>query len=98
MTDSVVGMTTSTDSITEINIDSVQQILKEEYLGIGAIGADAIVSMWSDFSEALQTEWSLENGVTEEELALKLAELTLAIVRDGKVRKMNTPIGWVVVE
>jgi hypothetical protein len=54
--------------------------------------------MWSDFSEALQTEWSLENGVTEEELALELAELTLAIVRDGKVRKMNTPIGWVVVE
>lgn len=82
----------------EITLATVQQLLKEEYLGIGAIGAGAIVSMWSDFHEALQTEWSLENGVSEEQLALELAELTLAIVRDGNARKMNTPDGWVVVE
>jgi len=75
--------------------ETITSILKNEYLGIGAIGADAIWAMWQDFAEGKHADWLTETGVSDQELAQELTAITLLIVRDGNVRKMNTPTGWV---
>lgn len=73
--------------------ESLDEVLAENYLGIGAIGSHVIASAWDDYAndrldlEDLQT--------TDHELVDALQRLTNDIVSGGHLHSMRTPIGWV---
>jgi hypothetical protein len=82
-------MTTSVDK-------TLDNILAENYLGLGAIGSHAIMSIWDDFTnKAHETDdWITEQGISERDLAHALIRLTAFIIDSDLLDKMNTPDGW----
>jgi len=76
--------------------NSLDEILAENYLGLGAIGRDAILSIWDDFvNKRHETDdWMGEQGITERDLAQALMRLTADIIDGGYLDKIRTPNGW----
>lgn len=72
---------------------SLDEVLAENYLGIGAIGSHVIASAWDDFANDRYDLDELET--TESELVSALMRLTTDIVAGGYLHSMRTPIGWV---
>lgn len=81
------AMTTTRDN-------SIDEILAEEYFGMGAIGKIAIQALWEDFAEGRMTEWLEETETTETELLEAMVRLTADIVSSGKINMYRTMNGW----
>lgn len=78
-------------------MNNIENILRDEYLGIGAIGKFAIVSMWDDFANNRYQDGILEDQATDVfEIGLILCRLTEEIVASGKCEQMIDGRGqWV---
>lgn len=72
---------------------TLEQVLTEEYLSIGAIGSQAIASMWDDFAND-RFDFA-ELGAEENEIVATLQKLTSWVIDNGYLHFMNTPGGWV---
>jgi hypothetical protein len=73
--------------------DSLDEILAENYLGIGAIGSHVIASAWDDYANDRFDLTDL--STTDSELVSALTRLTTSIIEGGYLHSMRTPIGWV---
>jgi len=85
--DILMDMTTPRDN-------SIDEILAEEYLGVGVIGKVAIHALWEDFAEGRMNEWLEETETTRVELLEAMLRLTTDIVGSGKVDMLRTMDGW----
>ena len=67
---------------------SIQEVLADNYLGLGSTGVSAIAEMWDDLlHERFDADWLKEFGTTKDKLIWELLKLTNEIVlRD----KLNT--------
>lgn len=76
--------------------NSLDEILAENYLGLGAVGRDTIFAMWDDFMNKRHEtdDWMTEQGITERDLAHALIRLTADIIDGGYLDMVRTPEGW----
>ena len=81
-------MTTFRDNTTD-------EILAEEYLGLGITGKLAIQALWEDFAEGRMGEWLEETETTEAELLEAMLRLTADIIKSGHIHDMRSIGGWV---
>jgi hypothetical protein len=72
---------------------TLDEVLADNYLGIGAIGSHVIASAWDDFANDRHDLEALDT--TEGELVGALMRLTASIVDGGYLHSMRTPMGWV---
>lgn len=72
---------------------SLDEVLAENYLGIGAIGSHVIASAWDDYANDRHDMEALDT--TDSELVSALMRLTNDIVANGYLHSMRTPYGWV---
>jgi len=80
--------------MTTFRDNSIDEILAEEYFGIGAIGKVAIHALWEDFAEGRMTEWLEETETTQTELLEAMVRLTADIVSSGKINMCRGINGW----
>lgn len=75
---------------------TIQQILEDEYLnGMGAIGHDSILAMFSDYADGRITdEWIEEHESTREEVLSVLIGIAQTITSNGWLYEVRTPDGW----
>lgn len=79
-----------------VHIESLSEVLAENYFGIGAIGSDVIVSVIDDLTQGrFDDEWLSEMGNTRNELSQALSNIVMDIVAGGYLHSMRTPQGWV---
>jgi hypothetical protein len=80
-----------------INQEQIDVVMRQEYLGIGAIGKFAIASMWDDFVDNRFKDGILQDQeVTIPEIGLCLCRLTEEIIRFGRLEQiMNCDGQWV---
>lgn len=80
--------------MTTTHDNSLHSVLADDYLGIGAIGKDAIAALWGDFAAGRQDDYIAEQGLTEVEWVGALLRITNDIIREGRLHHIRTPQGW----
>jgi len=73
---------------------TVDEVLGEEYLGLGTTGKIAIQALWDDFAEGRMDGWLEETGTTQTELLNAMVRFTSDIVTNGEIDAVRTPEGW----
>ena len=60
-----------------LNNPSIQEVLADNYLGLGSTGISAIAEMWDDLlHERFDDDWLEEIGITKDKLIFELLKLT----------------------
>ena len=68
---------------------SIQEVLADNYLGLGSTGISAVAEMWDDLlHERFDADWLKEIGITKEKLIWELLKLTNEIVLKDKLNKV----------
>ena len=56
---------------------SIQEVLADNYLGLGSTGISSIAEMWDDLlHERFDDDWLKEIGITKDKLIFELLKLT----------------------
>lgn len=72
--------------IMSLDNPSIQEVLADNYLGLGTTGVSAIAEMWDDLlHERFDDDWLKEIGITKDKLIWELLKLTNDIVLKNKL-------------
>jgi len=81
--------------MTTFRDNSTDEIIAEEYLGLGITGKMAIHAIWEDFAEGRMSEWLEETETTEAELLDAMLRFTADIIKSGNLHNVRSLGGWV---
>jgi len=82
------------------NDPTLEEVLSNNYLHLGAVGYQIIATMWSDYAEGrLDEEWMEATDTNHKEVTEVLLAITKDIINNGYVYKMrNHKRQWVELE
>lgn len=80
--------------MTTTHDNSLDEILAEEFLGLGAIGKYAIHAMWEAYADGDFADWLADTGTSQEELRRAMLSLTIAVVSGDHLDDIRTLDGW----
>lgn len=80
--------------MTTTHDNSLDEILAEEFLGLGAIGKLALHAMWQAYVDGDFDEWLADTETSQDELRAAMLSLTIAVIKGDHLDDIRTLDGW----